>query len=258
MMELFISMGSHAQFIPGARPLALGSAVTALPGEDWALFGNPALMIAEKVEVNFYGGRYYGLEELTDIAFRVSAPILKGTVSGGFHRYGNELFNEMNFRGGYSRMFDKFSVGLAMNYRRMGFGGSYDDLHRISLDTGISAELTGGLTIGGRINPVWSQVLNGAHLDADQEIAAGLSYAFQQRHYISIDAVKDIRFPLSFRAGIEVELVPVLQLRAGMTTEPETFSGGIGLELSNIKAGIAVQRHWLLGLSPGMDLSIRL
>jgi len=86
-----------AQAVIGARELAMGQANTALQGTDWSMFANPALMPEENPAASFFGVRYFGLSEITDMAVSVTHPTDIGVFGAGAHRYGFDLFNENRF-----------------------------------------------------------------------------------------------------------------------------------------------------------------
>ena len=90
----------------------------------------------------------------------------------------------------------------------------------------------------------------------ERTLSFGLSYFPVPRFRLLADAVKDVRFPLSLRAGLEVIPVQALALRAGFTTEPARFTTGVGVRLSSLAADVAAERHEVLGWSPAFSLSV--
>ena len=79
---LITGIGSsvEAQTVIGARELAVGQATSALHGTDWSMFGNPAMMSEDQRSVSFFGVRYFGLVDITDMAFAGSYPTKFGVV----------------------------------------------------------------------------------------------------------------------------------------------------------------------------------
>ncbi|MDZ7683242.1 MAG: hypothetical protein U5J63_16440 [Fodinibius sp.] len=74
-------------------------------------------------------------------------------------------------------------------------------------------------------------------------MSIGLSYQLSDIALFTTDVVKDVQFPISYRGGVEVTIIEELVGRAGITTEPQTFSAGFGYAGSFWKANVAVQRH---------------
>ena len=110
-----INKSVQAQAVIGARELALGQATSALQSTDWSMFGNPAMMSEDERSVSFFGVRYFGLSEITDMAFAGSYPTPIGILGAAAHRYGDELFNENRLRLGYKHSFEGFHFGAILN-----------------------------------------------------------------------------------------------------------------------------------------------
>lgn len=244
---------TFAQAAVGARSLAMGQTATAQAYDNWAIFGNPSLMKTDIYTFSFYGMRYAGFTELTDLAAAITLNTGFGIIGAGLHRYGFELFNESRFRLGYSSNLERFYYGLAVNYNHISQGGNYGSAGAIGLDIGLNAELGSRLILAAKT----TNLNRPTYADSDEELyrdlAVGLSYHIDRQFNMIIELVKDVRFPISIRSGIEVFLIPSLCMRAGITFEPVTWSLGIGFKTEVISVNIAIQHHDVLGLSPGLD-----
>lgn len=251
---------TKAQAVLGARELGIGQAITALPGNSLSVFANPAMMPEKERSVSFFGVRYYGLAEITDIATAITYPTKLGVFGAGVHRYGFDLFNESRLRLAYKYNFKGFRFGLIANYNHVMQGGEYGSAGTLGMDLGVSAPIIPSLWIGAQaanINRPRYGKLNDEELP--RFMSFGLSYRLSEIALFSSDIFKDVRFPISYRGGIEVTIVERLQGRAGITTSPQTFSVGFGYKGSTLGANVAVQRHANshLGYSPAIDLNIR-
>lgn len=245
-----------AQINMGADALGMGQAVTAQTGSTWGIFSNPALMRSDKIAVGFYSLRNYGFSELTDVAAAASLPSKYGIAGIGFHRYGDNLFNETRIRLGYAYSWKGLSAGAAVNYNSIAFGGPYGSGSAVGIDIGLAAKITEGLWLGARGTNVNKPEYRKIHEDLPRELAIGLSYRFADTALISVDVVKDVRFEQALRGGVEVKIIEDLKGRVGITTQPNTYSLGLGYGKSSWGVNVAVQRHELLGISPGMDLNL--
>jgi hypothetical protein len=87
-------------------------------------------------------------------------------------------------------------------------------------------------------------------------LAVGLQYRALRQMYVLVDLFKDVRFPTAVRSGIEVRPVSVLALRAGVTTAPVRFMGGVGIHLGPLRADLAAEQHQELGWSPSASLRV--
>lgn len=256
MVLLFIVIEVKCQSILGARPVALGQAVTALPQSEWSLFANPAMMDSESRSVSFFGIRYYGFPEITDMAAAVSYPTSLGVIGIGAHRYGFDLFNESRLRLVYKNTFQNFHYGAALNYNHVSQGGGYGSAGALGVDVGIAAPLFERLWIGARATNINQPEYGAIEEPLPREMAIGLTYQLSDIALFTSDVVKDVRFPVSYRGGVEVFIFEGFAGRAGITTEPVTFSFGFGYTSGFWQINIAAQNHMNLGISPGLDLGI--
>lgn len=249
----------QAQAVIGARELAVGQATTALQKTDWAMFGNPAMMDEEERSVSFFGVRYYGLSEITDMAMSVTYPTKVGVLGGGAHRYGFDLFSESRLRIGYKNSFMGFHYGAILNYSHVMQGGGYGSAGALGVDIGVAAPILPDFWIGAKATNV-NQPEYGSRNNEKlpRELSIGFSYRLSDIALFTTDVVKDVQFPVSYRGGVEVNIIKNLMGRAGITTEPLTFSGGFGYSSSFLSANVAIQRHEnsVLGYSPAIDFKI--
>lgn len=259
MIILLYICPACAQATIGARGLAMGGAVTALPGYRWALFGNPAGLPFDRGTLSFFGVQYYGLPELTDMAASITLPAGTGALGAGFHRYGFELYRETNVRMGYKNRVKRFNFGLALHFRHLALGGGYGSYWALGIDLGFTAQITEMLWLASsatNINRPKFGTWEGSELP--RSFQAGIAYGLSERVLMTMELVKDVRFPVAFRGGFEAGLLRHLFIRMGVTTGPETYSAGIGYGNGNWNCNIAVQRHQnpVLGFSPAIDFSL--
>ncbi|MGM0547150.1 MAG: hypothetical protein ACQEST_10580 [Bacteroidota bacterium] len=262
-MILFVVAGIgsevNGQAVMGARELAVGQAHTALQYTDWSMFGNPALMAQNERSVSFFGVRYFGLSEISDMATSVTYPTKYGVIGAGAHRYGFDLFNENRMRLGYKNAFQGFHFGAILNYSHVVQGGGYGSAGALGFDVGVAATVVSDLWIGAKATNI-NQPEYGSRNNEKlpRELSIGLSYQLSDITLFTTDVVKDVQFPISYRAGIEATIIEELVGRVGITTEPQTFSAGIGYNSDLWGANIAVQRHEnnALGYSPAIDFKI--
>ncbi len=252
----FISTAVFAQYSMGAKGLGLGQATTSIHGYEWALFGNPALVSNAETAVGFYGLRNYGFAEITDMAAVGSMPTALGVFSGGFHRYGDHLFNETRIRVGYKNEWKMLHLGIVANYNTISFGKNYGSGSAIGIDAGIAAKITDSFWMGAKSTNLNRPKYKGIREDLPRELSLGFSYHLNDLAMLTADAVKDVNFPLAYRGGVEVKVIDALKGRVGITTEPLSYSLGFGYRHTRWDVNFAVQKHQLLGFSPGLDFMI--
>lgn len=251
---------ANGQAVIGARELGMGQATTALQGTSWSIFANPAMMSEEERSVAFFGVRYFGFAEISDIAASVSYPTKFGTLGAGVHRYGFDLFNESRLRIGYKNSFMGFHFGGVINYSHVAQGGGYGSAGAIGFDIGIAAPVIPNLWIGAKATNI-NQPEYGSMNDEKlpRNLSVGLSYQLSDIALFTADVMKDVAFPISYRSGVEISIIGGLVGRAGVSTSPETFTAGFGYTGSFWSANVAVTRHEneVLGYSPAIDFKIK-
>ncbi|NGP87803.1 hypothetical protein [Fodinibius halophilus] len=259
---LFIhAYGKHlkAQAVIGARELAMGQATTALQETSWSMFANPAMMSQENPNAAFFGVRYFGFSEVTDMAVSVTYPTEFGVIGAGAHRYGFDLFNENRLRLGYKNELMGFHYGVILNYSHVAQDINNGSAGALGVDVGVAAPITSDLWLGAKATNV-NQPAYGSRNNEKlpRDLSIGLSYYLSDIALFSADVYKDVQFPISYRAGVEMAIIGGLKGRVGVTTSPQTFTAGIGYVMSSWSANIAVQRHenQVLGYSPALDFKI--
>ena len=84
-------------------------------------------------------------------------------------------------------------------------------------------------------------------------LTGGVGYLGQYL-WAGMEADYQAGFPLNVRFGQALNLFDVLALRAGVSTEPLTFSFGVGFSFMGMGADMAAQTHTELGLSKSIGV----
>lgn len=254
---------ARAQAVIGARQVALGGAASSLSGQRWSPFANPALAPADGPSLGFFAMRYYGFEELTDVAAVLHLPTRAGTWSAAGWQYGFELYRETQLRVSWSLQLDALHLGVSAAGHRVALGGGYGSQQTWSVDAGLAAELAPGLMLGARAANLSRSAWRTAGSRGEplyRNLAAGLSWRMGPSALLLFDLVKESRDPPYLRGGLEIGLLPGIILRCGADARSGALAGGLGYRSQRFGIDLAVQRHPdpLLGYSPGMDLHLRL
>lgn len=259
-----MAVPAAAQWTMGARSIAMGQAHTALPGDSWAVFHNPAALPTDRLVLGFFSIRYYGLSELEDHAAALSLPgpgflqteNRKVAFGTGIHTYGFDLYRETRARVAASISFEHFRIGLNASYVHVRIQG-YGSRGLPVFDAGIITDLSESFRIGYRISHLLDPVSDGLAADLHPaEMAGGFSWDGISGLLVTADLVKDSLHPVSLRSGVEAALPGRFFLRGGWTSRPFTWSAGTGLHLGSFQGNLAVQKHEILGLSPGFDFQL--
>jgi hypothetical protein len=82
-----------------------------------------------------------------------------------------------------------------------------------------------------------------------------MGYTFNPKVRVGVEIEKDLRNRAIFRAGVEYHIVPVLYLRAGLSTQPGMNSAGFGIQLKPIRIDFSFGFHPQLGMTPASGIS---
>lgn len=237
----------------GARGIGMSAAVTALPDYTWSVFQNPAMIPDNGSHVSFFAIRYYGISELTDSALSGVHHLTFGSLGVGLHSYGFDLYRENQFRLAYMKPFENFRLGVSLQYQHVTIE-RYGSAGALALNAGFGVQLDDDLWLGAQATNLNYGTLGEANEELPRELSVGLSYLMADKVLFASDIVKDVRFPFSYRSGVEVDVFDeFMYLRGGISTEPLTFSLGLGFSRAFWSANFAAQHHEWLGWSPGID-----
>lgn len=262
-LTLALRLPCYAQtgmyLIGPARTIALGRATTAL-STDVGGHANPAVEAAHpRRSILFFAHEAYALAELRLAGVYYIEPTGIGTFSAGASAFGYSDYREMYAIVGYARSFTLGTTrhvyaGLHVRYHRTQIAG-YGHARALDLSVGGLVSVLPTLDFG-----FHATNLNGATLTQDtalpRTLALGISYLAADRLRIVMDAFKDIDFPVSLRGGLEIDLVPALTLRTGVTTNPTRFAAGVGVRIGRLSADVAAEQHLELGWSPAVALGV--
>jgi competence ComEA-like helix-hairpin-helix protein len=247
----------------GARAIGVGGAFTGLANSAFALFYNPAgLMLLSSREVSFFYAQPFGLTELADFCAAYADPQTLPQGFGAFgaavRRFGFELYNETALSIAYANVFERrFFFGVNLSYQLTAVKG-YGNAGAFGVDAGILVLITPELSLGVSAINLNRPSMGISSEPLAQVYMAGLSYRLLKNLRAFLDVEKDIRYPLSFKSGLEFDAVQYVSLRAGFSTEPQRISGGIGVHYAMVDADYAFLTHPELGLSHHLTLSLRL
>lgn len=242
------------------RSSALGYASTAL-STSAGVHANPAATAAhERRLVSVYVREGFGLASLRYGAGYATLPLNWGALSAAASTFGNDVYREIHYSAGYARSFQfgtsrSIHLGTLARYYHTHIEG-YGSSGAIGLHFGLLYSLFPSLQIGAKATNVNAPTL-GEEEVLPQTLSIGLRYRADSRLQLVADVFKDVRFPLSVRSGMEVRPIPMIALRAGVTTAPTRFTGGVGIRLGRIRTHLSAEQHPDLGWTPSASLEVR-
>jgi len=254
------TMAAFERMNVGASSTGMGGALTGVPGHEWSAFFNPAGFshLAERLLSVSYVPQPFGLKELAHGAFSFAEPTRAGAFAVSGNRLGFELYREVTLTGSFSTTpSDGFHAGINVNYFSLSIAG-YGSASALGLDAGLLVELTADVFWGASAFNINGPSIGQAKERLPQVFATGVSYKPLHEATLAVDVVKDIRYPMEFRVGLEYRLLDVLHLRAGSVTEPSSLHGGVGLTYQFFQLDYAITDHPDLGMTHQFSVSIHL
>ncbi len=245
---------------PSLRSAALGGAVV-LDGGPWA-DENPALIAGLRgPALALFTANGYALEALRLSALSVAIPVGRSGVGFQAQSYGFDAFQRTRFTATFARGFSvgpprRFLAGVSVAHERTVIEG-YGNAGAVDVSVGWMAAAAPLLMIG-----MSAQHLNAPAIAPGERIprrlGMGVSYGGSGPFLVALDAVKDARYPIDVRGGIEMRPVPALALRGGGGMNPSRATLGVGITVGRLAAEFAAERHYALGWTPGFGVCLSL
>lgn len=255
---------AHAQsgydLYGSARASGLGYASTALTTSAGPHANPSASATRDDRAITFYAREAFGLSLLRYGAVHGLWPTNWGTISAGASTVGGGAYRETHYTLGYAR---RLTFGTTRHIR-VGIKGRYyhTQIERyggagaLGLHLGLLVPLLPSVKFGAHVTNVNApSLVDGEPLP--QTLSVGLQYRVNRRVLVVMDVFKDLSFPATVRGGLEVRPIPMLALRAGITSPPTRFTGGLGLRLGWVRAHLAAEQHAELGWSPAVSFELR-
>jgi len=235
----------------GAKPIALGGAFTSLANNSNAVYYNPAglsQMLSREVSI-FYSPAPYGLKELANGSVNFVEPTKFGAFGLSAKTYGFELYKEITVTASYSNNYKKkIFYGANVNFYNLKIQ-NYGSASTFGIDIGGLAYLTDFLRWGFAAFNLNRPKIGTQEDKLPQVYRTGISVQPRNDINFMLDIEKDTRYTASVKAGIEYSLYDMIDLRAGIGTEPTKFSGGVGLYYSIFGIDYGFYNHQDLGLT---------
>jgi len=256
---LLILSECFAQVSPGARQVALAHSDVSSTDDVFALFNNPAGLVSIKSrEVGFYySPAPFGMKELSNAFAAYCEPTEYGNISGGFNIYGFDLYKETQFSLGYAKKISSnFYGGLSANYKNISIK-NYGSKGVLIFNLGVIAKLNNQIGFGFAVENVTRSSITDESNEIPTVLWFGTDLKFLKDFVLNAAIKKELGFNPSIRLGSEYSILDFFKLRIGVSNEPNTYSGGIGIIYNIVQADYAVSSHPDLGLTHQFGLIIR-
>ncbi len=241
----------------GGRAAALSFAVTALPGDAWALYSNPALVAeARKGGGVYFAPSPFGLSALAQGGAVYNHRLSAFNLAAGLNSFGNGLYHEISASAACAgSAAEGLMLGVVFNYHQLAIVG-YGNSGSLGLDIGAAASIGENVMIGAAAFHV-NQPRFGRTLKERLPIilAVGASCVLDSAVTLATDVRKDALSQFCLRVGLEWRVLSFLALRAGTSSAPESFSAGVGVFWRGAAFHYAAALHPDLGMTHTVSLT---
>lgn len=250
---LMLCSSLFAQNPVSSRSTSLGG--TGLTFNDAnSLFTNQAgIAKLDTVGVILSSEQRFRLSELSTYSLGLALPTKAGVFGIAVNYFGFDAFNQQKYGLIYARqLLENFSIGAEFNVHSYQFAEN-GSLSTVSVEVGLQYVINDELSFGVQIaNPVTRTLVNDETLAA--QIQAGLMYQPSNKVRLLAEVDKKIDTNPNLRIGIEYQIIDILYLRAGTSTDPSQLSFGLGFSFdSGLKIDFASSFHRQLGWTPGIS-----
>ena len=235
----------------GARAVALNGAFTSLSNNSLAVFYNPAGLGQMKYRdfSVFYSPAPFGLSDLSTAAFTFAEPLKYGVFGAALRSYGFDLYKEtsvmLSYGNGYK---NKLFYGLNLNLYHLNIL-NYGSASSFGVDVGAMAYINKYLRWGFFGKNITGSTIGESKEKIAQVYRTGLNYKPLNEVGLMLEIEKDVKYPVSVRAGFEYSLMDYVDLRAGVGNEPTSFTGGIGFNYKIFQLDYALYKSQDLGIT---------
>jgi len=238
----------------------MGGASVATPHDVWGAYSNPAgLADAKNLQVSaILIPELFGLKELRTVGLGGIMPVGPITVGVNAFQFGFELYKETGVSASVGGEIDwDILGGLTIHANQFSFD-RYGSTTKILIDGGLQASPVKDLRLGFAARNITGATIGSKGERLARSFSFGGSYSPLQSFFLTVELEKDVRYPLSLKAGIEQRFLDILALRLGTSSQPNIFSGGLGITHSMFEFGYAGFNHPDLGWTHQVELGFAL
>ena len=242
----------------GARPTALAGACVGLNLGPEAVFYNPSgLRLPVNHALFVFFTRPYGLKELEIWALSYYRDIAFNSFAIAASSFGYTYYKERIIYVSFSKaVLPSLQLGITTKINSL-FIKNYGSYFNMGVDLGLQIHVSPQVTLGICAKNVNRPRLKLNREPLPQQLTFGACYQPLKQINLVADLVKDVRFPLEFRFGVECLFMSNFNLLFGIRNNPSRFSCGISLHLKYFNFVYAVSTHCDLGLTHAVTLNLK-
>jgi hypothetical protein len=240
---------------------AMSGAITALPGNAWGIFCNPASTAAGRrssAGISYtipYGdsdlGNFSGAVLLGELSFDEH-----GAISAGMNRYHADSYHEETIVAGYGReLLPSVRAGISISRLSQKIDGFGED-SAMGINAGLQAEITSALTFGISSMNLNSPTIGSLKTRLPRTTLTGLAYRLETGSVLTVNALTDPDRSGRLLVAGDFPLYRKLHLMIGAASNPSLISAGASFGSDAVKATIAVSRDIDLGTTSSFGVEM--
>lgn len=240
--------GAFEELPSGARSVALGMSGTSMDGRIDYMFINPAcLATLTHWQASLYATRPFGISELSFQTLSAGFPFFKGGIGLTVQSFGARHYHEQQIGLNWAtRVERRFTLGLRLRAGRIQIARYGSTLAWI-VDWGILFRPAPKFQLGASLsNLLQARIGSGREL-LPQTLRLGLQFSVLEPVLLSMDLIKDTRFPVRTVGGVEIRVLPTVCFRAGFSSRPDYLCGGFGIRFQSWHLDYGYAIHPVLG-----------
>lgn len=252
------AFGAFERVTSSSRSVAMGGASIAATNQIACTTSNPSLVACPTCCVLSleYVPQIFGLSELSQSSVTCSIPTSIGAFAFSGTTFGFDLYREVTLTATYAcHVGDELMVGVSLDWYHLSIR-DYGSAATIGADVGLVATLTEQIHWGFSARNVNAPAIGGEDERLPRVFSTGFTYQPAAEVTIALDLVKDILYPTELHIGTEYSILELLDVRCGTSSDPSTYSAGVGVRYSFFRLDYAFSNHEDLGMTHQCALSI--
>lgn len=253
LMIVFPAFSQHIESNAGGRTVGMANSSVVLT-DFWSIYNNQAgLGFVQQLSAGVFHHSGY-IKEQNIQGVGIAVPTKTGTIAATYNYYGYTNYNEQQAGLAFGRTFTEyFAAGIKLNFLHSQIAGEYGSSNAVTFEVGILSQPIENLFIGAHVyNPSYSEM-------GTEKIPviykAGISYLFSGKTLLAIETEKELEQSAIFKAGIDYQLIELVSLQAGISTNPTNYSFGAGFHYSGFNIYVGFIKHQALGFTPSFSVS---
>jgi hypothetical protein len=198
------------------------------------------------------------MKELSFSSLAAVIPSKPGVFGANINYFGFSKYHDTKIGIAYShKLGQKLAASVQLDYFSSFIFGAENNLRKITFELGIISIPAENLMVGFHLfNPIPGKGGHNIKAYLPSITRLGISYFLREKVMLSIETFKEFSEKIIVKTGMEYTPVKKFAIRFGVSTEPASYSFGLGYYFNKIRAGLAFANHQTLGFTPRLDFGI--